>query len=535
MKFLVVDVDSVFRRRWEALGDGAVGDAARSAFSQIMGARDDCDRIVLCGDKGRSFRVTADPEYKSGRVDPGEAYREQRRALVTELIRATGATAWASPAVAADDDGRDLYGEADDVIASFCLWYEERRTAGGPGFDGVRILSGDTDLWALVDDSLGIAVRTLEGIDIGTDQVVERFGVSPYLVPELKALMGDTSDRYAPFRHPERNGKGGSMPGIGPKTAAQIVLGPRSDDERSGADAALRRALEGEEPLPGAKLPANVTTCLRHGGVQALTRGRMCAHLRPCLRLVDGTWHPLDFSSVLAEPRPGAQREPPPTDAVPPTPSPPAAAPAPPTQPATPVAMALAIPAGSQREQSLARSGLDPYALEPTGLSSAMELAHEVFVSRLYPNMPNEAAVLTLMCRARCLGIPAALAGDYFDYVQGRLAWRAQGLLAVVKAHHTCRKLEFDWPRCNDLQAVLLFQRAGERAGEYMFTTELARRAGFLDGKHSAQWSKRPAVMLRWAAVRELCRAVWPDIVGGLYTRGEIEGGAEDADDGVDG
>jgi hypothetical protein len=530
MKFLAVDVDSVFRRRWEALGDGAVGDAARSAFSQIMGARDDCDRIVLCGDKGRSFRIAADPEYKAGRVDPGEAYREQRRILVVELIRGTGATAWASPAVAADDDGRDLYGEADDVIASFCLWYEEHRTAGEPGFDGVRILSGDTDLWALVDDSLGIAVRTLEGLDIGTDQVVERFGVAPYLVPELKALMGDASDRYAPFRHPERNGKGGSMPGIGPKTAAQIVLGPRADDERSGADAAVRRALDGEEPLPGVKLPVNVTTCLRHGGTQALVRGRMCAHLRPCLRFADGAWHPLDFSPVLAEPRPGAPQEPPPAADAPqpltPTPSPP-----PPDPVASPAATTLAIPDGSQRARSLARSGLDPYALEPTGLESAMGLAHEVFKSRLYPNMPNEAAVLTLMCRARCLGIPAALAGDYFDYVQGRLAWRAQGLLAVVKSHHTCRKLEFDWPRCTDQQAVLLFQRAGERAGEYSFTVELARRAGFLDGKHSAQWSKRPAVMLRWAAVRELCRAVWPDIVGGLYTRGEIEGGAEDIED----
>jgi hypothetical protein len=264
----------------------------------------------------------------------------------------------------------------------------------------------------------------------------------------------------------------------------------------------------------GLALPANVTLCLQHGGFDALERGRRCARLQPLLNYVgttdgDGQWLPIDFAKVLGEPVVGRPRAaaPPPADAPPP--------PAP-EAPCPPRADALAIPPGSARALEMARSGLDPYALEPTDLQAAMYLAGEVFASKMYPKMPNPAAVLTLMGRARCLGIPAFMAGDYFDYVQGRLAWRAQGLLAVVKSHRTCRRLEFDWPRCSDVQAVVLFQRNGEKAGEYVFTIGMAQAARFLDGKHSEQWKLRPGVMLRWAAVRELIRAVWPDVVGGL-------------------
>jgi hypothetical protein len=47
----------------------------------------------------------------------------------------------------------------------------------------------------------------------------------------------------------------------------------------------------------------------------------------------------------------------------------------------------------------------------------------------------------------------------------------------------------------------------------------MAQRAG-LTGK--GPWQQYPAAMLRARASAELCRLVWPDVVGGLYTPDEM-------------
>jgi DNA polymerase-1 len=115
--------------------------------------------------------------------------------------------------------------EADDVLGTLA----ERGAKEGWR---VRILSGDRDLFQLVDDERDIAVLYLGGgpnnrgsgpREIRREEVVEKLGVPPEDVVDLKALTGDSSDNIPGVR------------GVGPKTAITLLQAHGSLDGIYGA------------------------------------------------------------------------------------------------------------------------------------------------------------------------------------------------------------------------------------------------------------------------------------------------------------
>ncbi|MBC7327366.1 DNA polymerase I [bacterium] len=97
--------------------------------------------------------------------------------------------------------------EADDIIATLAQQGKER------GWK-VFILSGDLDCLQIVDEDVKllvprVGISDLQEIDV--EEVRRRFGVPPSKIPDLKALVGDTSDNLP------------GVPGIGPKRASQLL------------------------------------------------------------------------------------------------------------------------------------------------------------------------------------------------------------------------------------------------------------------------------------------------------------------------
>ena len=99
--------------------------------------------------------------------------------------------------------------EADDVIASIA---ERARDENVP----VMVVTGDRDAFQIIDpDSRVRVMATGRGI---TDTkiydhaaVIERYGITPDLIPDFYGLKGDTSDNIP------------GVPGIGDKTASQLL------------------------------------------------------------------------------------------------------------------------------------------------------------------------------------------------------------------------------------------------------------------------------------------------------------------------
>jgi DNA polymerase-1 len=84
-------------------------------------------------------------------------------------------------------------------------------------------VTGDKDMMQLVNDKVKLYMpqRSLKDAKLfGRDEVLEKMGVEPGQIVDLKALTGDPSDNY----------KG--VPGIGPKTA-QNLLGKYKTFERT--------------------------------------------------------------------------------------------------------------------------------------------------------------------------------------------------------------------------------------------------------------------------------------------------------------
>ncbi|MBI3017061.1 MAG: DNA polymerase I [Deltaproteobacteria bacterium] len=93
--------------------------------------------------------------------------------------------------------------EADDIIGTVCQRFKKE------GLD-IVIISSDKDLMQLIDPHV-MLYDTMRDRKIKEPEVKEKFGVTPDRVIDVLGLMGDSSDHVP------------GVPGIGPKTAAELI------------------------------------------------------------------------------------------------------------------------------------------------------------------------------------------------------------------------------------------------------------------------------------------------------------------------
>lgn len=155
------------------------------------------DYAIVALDAGKTFRHDLFADYKANRDETPEDLKHQV-ARVIQFVHTLGI-----PTVE-----RDGY-EADDVIGSLSRTYVES------GYD-VIIVTGDSDLLQLVEDgSMAVlpgARRFGEFREFDPAAVLERYGFESELIPDYKALVGDTSDNIP------------GVPGIGDKTAKKLII-----------------------------------------------------------------------------------------------------------------------------------------------------------------------------------------------------------------------------------------------------------------------------------------------------------------------
>ncbi len=142
------------------------------------------------------------PEYKAGRVKPGEDFYAQIPVL-KELISDLG---WGFVEL-------DRY-EADDIIGTLSLQADESMGEDGRCDYETFIISSDLDMLQIVDDNTHMW-RILKGFtnieQINVPEVEEKYGIKKNQFLDLKALKGDSSDNIP------------GVPGIGEKTAAKLL------------------------------------------------------------------------------------------------------------------------------------------------------------------------------------------------------------------------------------------------------------------------------------------------------------------------
>ncbi|HEX7060066.1 MAG TPA: 5'-3' exonuclease [Solirubrobacterales bacterium] len=221
---LAVDAPSMLFRAFYALPKTIVGPDGASV-NALLGTANLIVREVEAYDP-RAVVLCFGPDAASYRTELYPAYHAEREAampeeLAPQFIAARdffGAFGWT---VATSEDL-----EADDLLGTYARREAE---AGGQAL----LLTGDRDMYQCAAERVIVLYVKTGGKGaewVGADEVRERYGIGPELVPDFIALRGDPSD-----------GLPGAK-GVGPKTAAELL-------RRHGSlEAVLENAIR--EPRP---------------------------------------------------------------------------------------------------------------------------------------------------------------------------------------------------------------------------------------------------------------------------------------------
>ncbi|WP_375704041.1 DNA polymerase I [Bartonella sp. AD328YNZD] len=200
------------RRKKDGLPVGAVAGFCNMLWKLLCDARNTAMGIipthfaVIFDYSSDTFRKQIYPQYKANRAEPPEDLIPQ-----FSLIR-QATKAFNLPCI--EKEGF----EADDLIAT----YAKLATKVGAK---TTIISSDKDLMQLVNTHVSL-YDGMKDKHIGISEVIEKWGVEPEKMIDLQALIGDSTDNIP------------GIPGIGPKTAAQLL------NEFGSLDLLLQRVTE---------------------------------------------------------------------------------------------------------------------------------------------------------------------------------------------------------------------------------------------------------------------------------------------------
>ena len=188
------------------------------------------DRLVACWDDDwrPAFRVEALPSYKAHRVaqEGGEEVPDElgpQVPILIDVLAAAGIHRVGAPGY-----------EADDIIGTLAT------RARGP----VDVVTGDRDLFQLVDDARGVRVLyTARGIGdleiVDEAAVTAKYGIPGRAYADFAVLRGDPSDGLP------------GVAGVGAKTAAALI---NEFGDLAGIRAAVARTVVPRPPLTAAVL-----------------------------------------------------------------------------------------------------------------------------------------------------------------------------------------------------------------------------------------------------------------------------------------
>ncbi len=236
-RLMVLDTPSLYFRAYYGVPDSVVAPDG-SPVNAVRGLLDFVARLVtdrrpthlvaaMDADWRPAFRVAAIPSYKEHRLAPegGELVPDAlspQVAVIEEVLDALGIVHF----------GVDGY-EADDVLGTLAT------RATGP----VEVVTGDRDLFQLVDDERAVRILYTAARGVGRAEVIDeaavtaKYGIPGRAYADFATLRGDPSDGLP------------GVPGVGDKTAAALIT-------RYGDLPGLMAALDAGDPaMPaGARL-----------------------------------------------------------------------------------------------------------------------------------------------------------------------------------------------------------------------------------------------------------------------------------------
>lgn len=199
-KLVIIDGHAILHRAYHALPP--LTNRHGEPINAVYGLTSMLLRVIQ-DFKPTYLTVCFDEKEKTFRHEALESYQAQRPKMADELSSQIQKAKDVVTAFNIPLFSKSGY-EADDVIGTIAQKAKEE----------VVIITGDRDILQLVDERIKVYLPILglsQGRLMGEDEVKEKMGVTPKLIPDYKALVGDPSDNYF------------GVPGIGPKGAINLL------------------------------------------------------------------------------------------------------------------------------------------------------------------------------------------------------------------------------------------------------------------------------------------------------------------------
>ena len=180
--------------------------------------------------KPQYIAVTFDLKAPTARHKLYDGYKANRHGMPDELAEQMPMIKEILKAMNIDIIEKEGY-EGDDILGTLSCYGEQQNL-------DVTILSGDRDTFQLATDKVTIRIPHTKGGKTETDdynreKVIEKYGIEPKQLIEVKGLQGDSSDNIP------------GVPGVGEKTALKLIK------EYGSIDNLYKKIEEGTDNLKG--------------------------------------------------------------------------------------------------------------------------------------------------------------------------------------------------------------------------------------------------------------------------------------------
>jgi len=207
-KLILIDGNSILNRGFYALSGRSMLTTSTGLYTNAVFAFVNILNKYVEEENPDYIAVAFDLKAKTFRHNMYDGYKAQRKGMPEELAMQLPLAKEVLQAMNIKIIEQEGY-EADDIIGSLSLKAEKEN------FD-VLILTGDRDSFQLISDRTKVILPSTKSGKTETNlydiqAIMEKYGVLPRQLIEVKGLMGDSSDNIP------------GVPGIGEKTALSLI------------------------------------------------------------------------------------------------------------------------------------------------------------------------------------------------------------------------------------------------------------------------------------------------------------------------
>lgn len=149
------------------------------------------------------------------------------------------------------------------------------------------------------------------------------------------------------------------------------------------------------------------------------------------------------------------------------------------------------------------------------------KLSQSTIIPSVLRNKPQDVFAIVLM--GDDLGLNPMQALNMINIIKGQISIKPQGMVALIRKHYPDAKIKITSNNDNKNPRVSCLMARHQGDGDDYESIWDWDRVVKLNLAHKDNYKNQPLTMMKWRAISDAARTMFPDIIYGVYTDDEIE------------